>query len=543
MPQIFVMPRQMAVDDDANPFAGAKLYFYETWTTSPQAVYSDISLATPHTQPVEADAGGKFPKIYLSPNVENNYACLITTAAGVQIYREDDIDRFSVSTTEVYNASNPITAAETAINLTNADLNRRYPAGHVYRYGTNTVPGTTDMTTALQRAMDCNYVIDLPDEEVAFTSLTWRFRRTIKGSNPRTSVLRQLASMNGLSTPAITLDPGKPPAGFSDGNDISDGCYRADGFGLIVASNTGVYCDDASMASMFMSDQFRIVSRQAALNSTLPYATISNQRAIWLEAGGVTSAFFANHRNLEIRAFDIAIEASGGVNEWTIHGWILDCRIAVRLDGSSTWDLSGVTVESGVQNARSLQTFNSCSNIKWNGGRWELTQTGCYGIEGDGTTTGSNWRFSGVNVLIASDGGAIPGRKWTGTVPNDFVFEGYDASPLPFIAIPNLLTMRLPNLLTLGGQNLGNALITFGRNAGGAACTIGHDGTHMEIKAGNSLELFTGGTLAAATLDDTVVAGQTRLLVYDVDNGQIERVTVGAADSGGAGFKLLRIPN
>ena len=38
-------------------------------------------------------------------------------------------------------------------------------------------------------------------------------------------------------------------------------------------------------------------------------------------------------------------------------------------------------------------------------------------------------------------------------------------------------------------------------------------------------------------------AGATRFWVYDVDNGQLERVTVGAPDSGGAGFKVLRIPN
>ena len=39
------------------------------------------------------------------------------------------------------------------------------------------------------------------------------------------------------------------------------------------------------------------------------------------------------------------------------------------------------------------------------------------------------------------------------------------------------------------------------------------------------------------------VAGQTNLMVFDFDNNLVERVTVGAADSGGAGFKLLRIPN
>lgn len=44
-------------------------------------------------------------------------------------------------------------------------------------------------------------------------------------------------------------------------------------------------------------------------------------------------------------------------------------------------------------------------------------------------------------------------------------------------------------------------------------------------------------------LDDDATAGNTRLLLYDVDNGTLERVSVGVADSGGAGYKVLRIPN
>ena len=46
-----------------------------------------------------------------------------------------------------------------------------------------------------------------------------------------------------------------------------------------------------------------------------------------------------------------------------------------------------------------------------------------------------------------------------------------------------------------------------------------------------------------ARVDSSVTAGQTRFLIYDVDNATLERVTVGAQDSGGVGFKLLRIAN
>lgn len=50
-------------------------------------------------------------------------------------------------------------------------------------------------------------------------------------------------------------------------------------------------------------------------------------------------------------------------------------------------------------------------------------------------------------------------------------------------------------------------------------------------------------TLPGLVVDDDATALNTRLLVYDVDNAQLERVSVGIADSGGNGFKLLRIAN
>lgn len=68
-------------------------------------------------------------------------------------------------------------------------------------------------------------------------------------------------------------------------------------------------------------------------------------------------------------------------------------------------------------------------------------------------------------------------------------------------------------------------------------------------KAATQLSLFTAANNTTATgtealrVDHSTTAGETRLLVYDVDNATLERVSVGAADSGGSGFKVLRIPN
>lgn len=48
---------------------GAKLYFRATGTSTPQNVYADIDLTTPHANPVVADAEGVFDPIYLDPSL------------------------------------------------------------------------------------------------------------------------------------------------------------------------------------------------------------------------------------------------------------------------------------------------------------------------------------------------------------------------------------------------------------------------------------------------------------------------------------------
>jgi len=73
-------------------------------------------------------------------------------------------------------------------------------------------------------------------------------------------------------------------------------------------------------------------------------------------------------------------------------------------------------------------------------------------------------------------------------------------------------------------------------------CFISDDNTGMWRPLSDTLGFAAGG-LEAARFDNSSSSGQTRFLVFDVDNNQMERVTVGAADSGGSGFKVLRIPN
>jgi len=95
-----------------------------------------------------------------------------------------------------------------------------------------------------------------------------------------------------------------------------------------------------------------------------------------------------------------------------------------------------------------------------------------------------------------------------------------------------------------GGDGTDTAGWTFalagGRGTGSAAggpvvvqtSSAGASGTTLRSLV-DRLQIDDGGGTAA----------NTGLMLWDVDNGTLERVTVGAADSGGTGFKLLRIPN
>lgn len=105
-------------------------------------------------------------------------------------------------------------------------------------------------------------------------------------------------------------------------------------------------------------------------------------------------------------------------------------------------------------------------------------------------------------------------------------------------ATPGSLTFRLCNGL---GANIaaGSLTLQAGLGTGTGASAVVNIASSIPVGAGSTLQTArTGFRMSPST-----TAGQTDIMIYDVDNATLERVTVGAADSGGVGFKLLRIPN
>jgi len=71
---------------------------------------------------------------------------------------------------------------------------------------------------------------------------------------------------------------------------------------------------------------------------------------------------------------------------------------------------------------------------------------------------------------------------------------------------------------------------------------VGDPDATTKLTGDLGINLVVSGT-TTLHLDGNSVPGNTRLYIYDVDNATLENVTVGAADSGGTNFKVLRIPN
>lgn len=154
MANLFTLPLQTLVDATGRPYAGLKAYFFMAGTLTPQTVFQDSALSVEHTNPVVANDAGRLPPIWLDPDAAADYRVQLRTQFDTLIDNGDvdNIPRNPLSVTQITTLINPITDAEREIGVT--VVNTAYPECYVDRYGTNTTPGTTDMTAAWRAARD-----------------------------------------------------------------------------------------------------------------------------------------------------------------------------------------------------------------------------------------------------------------------------------------------------------------------------------------------------------------------------------------------------
>lgn len=84
----FFNPIPQYLDGSARVYAGAKIYFYENGTTTPQATYSDAALSVANSNPVVCDSEGRTPPIFVPD--DDTYTVVFTDADDVQFASIDD---------------------------------------------------------------------------------------------------------------------------------------------------------------------------------------------------------------------------------------------------------------------------------------------------------------------------------------------------------------------------------------------------------------------------------------------------------------------
>lgn len=148
------LPRWLFVDANGNPRVGAKLYTYETGTSTPKPTYSDAGLTVPNANPMISDADGYFSDIFLASGA---YRFRLTTSADAQIWQADDIEGGSTAL--------PLTGGTmTGFITLHADPTQPLHAV-TKQYVDNKIPvsvkdygavgnGSTDDTAAVQAAVD-----------------------------------------------------------------------------------------------------------------------------------------------------------------------------------------------------------------------------------------------------------------------------------------------------------------------------------------------------------------------------------------------------
>lgn len=262
MARLLLPPGFQVVDSTGEPVSGAKVYFYETGTTTDKTVYQNEGLSTPHTQPVVADLAGVVAAVYGTD--ADDFKVVFDTSADVEIRTVDPIPDLAITAAMIAatargdilkgNASSvferlaigsanqllssdgtdpawsALTAAMVADNLITLGMMEHQTQGDVLLYGASGAPGVLNIGTAGQflsvnsGATALEYVtrvwpdtIHVQEQQTAgtdggtFTSGAWRTR--VLNTVVTNEITGASLSSNRITLPAGTYEAiGRAPA-------------------------------------------------------------------------------------------------------------------------------------------------------------------------------------------------------------------------------------------------------------------------------------------------------------------------------------------
>lgn len=185
----------------------------------------------------------------------------------------------------------PVSNAENSISAT--IVNGWYPYGHAYRYGTNLVPGTTDVTAAINTALNVGraggYVVQIPifETQLVSASLNVTNCRVLGLGNPWTGPGIQATS---AQFDIFTLT-------------------QAGGFAFVVMENMSVDGGNPLATPGLSGDTFSLTKTSPAhpyvVSITNCNFSNNKKRGIYIERGGYTALYHVHCLNSGLHGLEI----------------------------------------------------------------------------------------------------------------------------------------------------------------------------------------------------------------------------------------------
>lgn len=343
--------------------------------------------------------------------------------------------------------------------------------------------------------------------------------------------------------PSLTAANGTGSNG--NGTDLTISGGRPTGSGI--PGNVVVAFGDQGAApttlNAFSSSLYLVRESASAISVTyrLETSTTADQeavklQAIWTNAGHATrTADFVVHavnsgtlaERFRVKASGIvlttaAIQAQAGAVGTPSYSFVAETNTGLFLNGGAAF------ATSGTERAR----FQNNGNVG-------LIVNGGVGFCTSYPTTTTAIKQNAAAVLEVNNGtpgqwgGLLVGTRDAGTTTvTNGLTVGHQSTGTPAAGLGSAILLNI-NSSTTADQNAAQIAAVW--------TTATHASRSAELQI--NVVQNAGALATVAKFDKTPTAGETGLWIWDADNGNLERVTVGAADSGGAGFKLLRIAN